>query len=234
MKSSRAVLQYNEWWPCESPQSSGGSCWWGQNARLGGCWGSGEIKASQRVYAVLSERKRQSGWQPRDTSHKQAGWELKVRRLGKNVCLAFPNVALPSFCLASFFFLGLSPGSSTVLRPSGNRRAALPASFLPGMSRRPGIAPPADFCLPLACTGLRCPGSSEAASMEGLGVEGSEWQGGTIIPVTDLSTRGSWAERVMSIYLSQGSDEGFGADGCIMQFDDVLSPSFLLLLISMY
>ena len=52
-----------------------------------------------------------------------------------------------------------------------------------------------------------------------------------LIPVTDLSTRGSWAERDMSIYLSQGSDEGFSADGCIMQFDDVLS-SFLLMLLS--
>ena len=90
----------------------------------------------------------------------------------------------PAFLLSAFSsFTGLSLGSSTVCDHTGTEGLhCLPPSssllFLPGWSRSPKeTALLADFSLLLACTGLRCPGSSEAAFMEGLGIEGSEWQG---------------------------------------------------------
>lgn len=163
-----------------------------------------------------------------------SSWELEVRRLRKNACLDFPNVALPSLCQASFFFIGLSLGSSTVVRPYGNRRAALSASFQQwaGVQR---IILLADVYLPLACTGLRCPGSSEAASMEGLGIEGSEWQGGTICYsyLWLIWAQGAPGLREIcpsTYHKGQTKASVLMAVSCnLMTF----SPSFLLLLLSM-
>lgn len=126
---------------------------------------------------MLCEQKEKGGVDDsprRHSTNKQAG-SSKVGGCERMSALTF--LSRPAFLLSAFSsFTGLSPGSSTVCDHMGTEglRCLLPSRKEHSPEQTALLA---DFSLLRACTGLRCPGSSEAASMEGLGIEGSEWQG---------------------------------------------------------
>lgn len=187
----------------------------GRMPRRGGCWGPGEIKASQRVYAVLLKRIKVE-WMTAPF-HKQAAGSSKLGGCERMPALTF--LMLPAFLLSGLLFLyrpvsGELYSSETIWKQKG-----CTVCLLPAMSRSPE-----DYSSSwlLSSSGLYW---TQMSRLQRGSLYGGSWDWRVrmarghnllLIPVTDLSTRGSWAERDMSIYLSQGSDERFSADGCIL------------------
>lgn len=168
----------------------------------------------------------------RHSTNKQAG-SSKLGGCERMSALTF--LSRPAFLLSAFSsFTGLSPGSSTVCDHREQKGCAV--CFLSGKSTVQSRLPfslTSLFFGPVLDSDVQAP--ARQPPWRDLGLRGQNGKGHNLLltPVTDLSTRGSWAERDASIYPSQGSDGGFRADGCISRVDDVLSPSFLLLPLSM-